>query len=122
MISDVEREADGERVLELRGSDTGRKRGTQIVGRHCVIAREHSEQSRRRRNGSLNGAVSRRSRAAATFASSPRASEDVAECAAMQNSLWFVAETYAAMSSRSPTDHSEVPRTASWVSSLKALP
>ena len=39
----------------------------------------------------------------------------------MQNAHSFTVETNAAISSRSPTDHAEGPRIASWVSGMRTL-
>ena len=67
-------------------------------------------------------AVSRSDSAAATFEPSRYAAAETAVCALMQNSHSFAFETNAAINSRSPTDHAEGPRIASWVSAFMGVP
>jgi len=74
------------------------------------------------RSGSSMGAVSRSESAAETFAPSRYAPSATAACAFAHHSHSFVFATYAAISSRSATDHAEGPRIASWVTRCIGMP
>jgi hypothetical protein len=68
------------------------------------------------------GAVSRSVSTAVTIGPFPYACRAVAVCAAVQNADPLRWATYAAISSRSPTDQSDGPRIASWVAFLALVP
>ena len=69
------------------------------------------------RSAAEMGAVARSASTASTT-SSPRTFDATAPWALVQNSHALVRETNAAISSRSPTDHSDGPRMTSWKTSL----
>jgi hypothetical protein len=80
-----------------------------------MLAGELVKQAQCRLQRFLEVAVSRSASVPETIASSWPAPTATGVCAFTQNSHSFIFETYAAISSRSATDHFEEPRIASWV-------
>ena len=93
----VEREANGQRILDLLARDAAR-RGSSMVAPSRLVS------------------------TAVTFLSSRYALAATAAWAFVQILHSFTFDTKAAINSRSPTDHGEGPRIASWVTRSIGLP